>query len=93
MPHDGLLRYARNDVERAAQAGAAKVSRKLALAAKPQALFRFELRHREQVAEDLELVAFGQSAQFGNGLRDEGHSLIRAALPIGHLCSRSAIPA
>jgi hypothetical protein len=76
-----------------AQARAAKVSRQLALAAKPQALFGFELHHPEQMAEDLELVAPGQFAQIGNGLRDEGHGLVRAALPIGLICIRSAISA
>ena len=81
----------RNDVERAAQAP--PTSRQLALAAKPQALFGFELHHPEQMAEDLELVAPGQFAQIGNGLRDEGHGLVRAALPIGLICIRSAISA
>jgi hypothetical protein len=76
-----------------AQARAAKVSRKLPLAAQPQTLFRFELDHGKQIPEDLELVALGQFAQIGNGLGDEGHGLIRAALPIGLLCARSAIPA
>ena len=49
--------------------------------------------HRKQMPEDLEFVALGQFDQIGNGLRDEGHGLIRAALPIGLLRSRSAIPA
>ena len=57
------------------------MSRQLALAAKPQALFRLELRHAEQMAEDLEPMALGEFGQFGNGLRDEGHGLVRAALP------------
>jgi hypothetical protein len=83
---------ARNDVERAAPARA-PTSRQLALAAKSQALFGFELYHPEQVAEDLELVAPGQFAQIGNGLRDEGHGLVRAALPIGLIRIRSAISA
>src|SRR5260370_23023942 len=83
----------RNDVERAAQARAAPTSRQLALAAQPQALFRFELDHGKQIPEDLELVALGQCDQIGNGLGDEGHGLIRAALPNGLLRARSAIPA
>ena len=68
-------------------------SRKLPLAAQSQTLFRFELRHGEQMPEDFELVALGQFDQIGNSLRDEGHGLVRAALPIGVFCSRSAIPA
>lgn len=57
-------------------------SRQLALAPKPQSLLRLELRHTEQMAEDLEPVPLGEFAQFGNGLSDEGHGLVRAALPI-----------
>ena len=57
------------------------MSRQLALAAQPQAFFGLELRHAEQMAEDLKPVPFGEFAQFGNGLRDEGHGLVRAALP------------
>ena len=82
----------RNDVERAAPASA-PTSRQLPLAAKPQTLFRFELRHSEQMPEDLELVSLGQFSQIGNGLRDEGRGLIRAALPIGVFSLRSTIPA
>ena len=59
---------------------AIRLSRQLALAPQPQALFGFELRHPEQMAEDLEPVAFGEFGQFGNGLRDEGHGLVGAAL-------------
>jgi hypothetical protein len=34
------------------------------------------------VAEDIEPMSPGQFGQFGHGLRDEGHGLVRAALPI-----------
>ena len=68
-------------------------SRQLALAAQPQALFGLELRHAEQMAEDLEPVALGEFGQFGNGLRDEGHGLVRAALPNRLIRWRSPIPA
>ena len=44
-------------------------------------LFRLELRHSKQMAEDLQLMALGEFVQIGNGFRDEGHGLVRAALP------------
>ena len=50
------------------------------LAPGTQALFRLELRHAEQMAEHLQPVALRQLDQFGNGLRNEGHGLIGAAL-------------
>jgi hypothetical protein len=46
-----------------------------------QALFRFELRHAEQMTQHFQPVALGQLDQFGNGLGDEGHGLVRAAFP------------
>ena len=55
-------------------------SRQLVLAPGAQPFFRLELRHAEQMAEHLEPVALRQLDQFGNGLRDEGHGLVRAAL-------------
>jgi hypothetical protein len=45
------------------------------------------------VVEDLQPVAPGKLAQIGNGLRDEGHGLVRAALPNGFYRCRSPIPA
>jgi hypothetical protein len=42
--------------------------------------FRLELRHAEQMNEHLQPMAFRQFDEFGNGFRDEGHSLVRAAL-------------
>jgi hypothetical protein len=50
------------------------------LAPRAQALFRLELRHAEQVTEHLEPVALRQLNQFGNGLGNEGHGLVGAAL-------------
>jgi hypothetical protein len=58
-----------------------------------QPLFGFELRHSEQVSENIEPVAPGQQGQFGYGLRDEGHSLVRAALPACFFRFRSPFPA
>ena len=57
-----------------------KHSRKLAFAPGAQAFFRLELRHGEQVAEYLQPVSLRQLGQFGDGLRNEGHGLVRAAL-------------
>ena len=68
-------------------------SRQPAPAPQPQALFRLELGHPEQMAEDLELVAPGELDQFDNSLRDEGHGLVRAALPMLFIGWRSPIPA
>jgi hypothetical protein len=84
------LRYApRNDVD-GARAHAISVrlksppptSRQLAFAAEPQPFFGFQLRHRQQMVEQVEPVAPGELGEFGNGLPDEGRGLIRAALPI-----------
>jgi hypothetical protein len=58
-----------------------KHSRKLAFAPGAQAFFRLELRHGEQVAEYLQPVSLRQLGQFGDGLRNEGHGLIRPAFP------------
>jgi hypothetical protein len=44
------------------------------------------------VTEDLEFVAPGEPGQFGNGFRDEGHGLVRAALPLMIIRSRSPTP-
>ena len=55
-------------------------SRQLVLAPGAQAFFRLELRHAEQMAEHLQPVALRQLDQFGNGLRNEGHGLVGAAL-------------
>jgi hypothetical protein len=56
-------------------------------------LLRLELRHAKQVAEKFQPVAVGKFAEIGNGLRDEGHSLVWAALPNGFYRGRSPIPA
>ena len=62
-------------------------------APQPLTFFRLELDHVEQVTEDLEFVAPGEPGQFGNGFRDEGHGLVRAALPTLFIGWRSPIPA
>ena len=56
-------------------------SRQPALAAKPDALLGFQLRHLEQSDQHAELVAPRQSGQFGNRFRDEARGLIRPAIP------------
>ena len=60
--------------------GMTEHSRQLVPAPGTQALFRLELRHAEQMAEHLQPVALRQLDQFGNGLRNEGHGLVGAAL-------------
>ena len=60
--------------------GMTEHSRQLVPAPGTQALFRLELRHAEQMAEHLQPVAPRQLDQFGNGLRNEGHGLVGAAL-------------
>ena len=55
-------------------------SRQLVLAPGAQPFFRLELRHAEQMAEHLQPMALRQLDQFGNGLRNEGHGLVGAAL-------------
>jgi hypothetical protein len=55
-------------------------SRQLVLAPGAQAFLCLELRHAEQMAQHLQPVALRQLDQFGDGLRDEGHGLVRAAL-------------
>jgi hypothetical protein len=47
----------------------------------------------EQMAEHLEPVALRQFDQFDNSFGDEGHGLVRAALPISFFGWRSPIPA
>jgi hypothetical protein len=48
-------------------------------ASRTQAFLRFELRHAEQMAEHFQPVALGQLDQFGNGLGNESHGLVRTA--------------
>ena len=38
-----------------------------------------------QVAEDLKPMDLCQLGQFGHGFRDEGHGLVRAALPVAFI--------
>jgi hypothetical protein len=50
-----------------------------------QALFGLELRHAEQMAEYLQPVSFRQLDQFSDGLRNEGHGLVRPTFPSSFL--------
>ena len=70
-----------------------RCSRQLALAAGPEVLFGLQLRHAKQVTENHKPVTLGQLDQFDNGLRDEGHGLVRAALPNRFIRWQSPIPA
>src|SRR5262245_5932485 len=67
-------------------------SRQLALAAQPQPLFGFELCHAQEMAQNLQPVAFREFHQFGNSLRNEGHGLVGAALLAGFIQLRSLLP-
>ena len=66
-----------------------KLSRQGPLATKPQMFLGFQLRHPEQEAKHVELVA---SRQPGNGLRNQGSGLIRPALARWFIDSRNAAP-
>jgi hypothetical protein len=68
-------------------------SRQPVFAAKPDMLFRFQPRHIQQPDQHAELVASRQLRQFGCHLRNEGGGLIRAAIALGIIDSRTAIPA
>jgi hypothetical protein len=54
--------------------------RQTPLAAKPEALLGFQLRHPEQEAQHLEPVAPRQPRQIGRGLGNEGRGLIRPTI-------------
>ena len=54
-----------------------KLSRQVPFAAKSQMFLGFQLRHPEQEAEHVELVASRQPGQLDNGLRNEGCRLVR----------------
>ena len=81
--HSGAV--ALRDALRAPQGDGSTSSRQLALAAGPHPLVRLELCHAEQVAEDLKAMVLCKLDQFGNGFRDEGHGLVRAALPVAFI--------
>ena len=73
-----------------------KLSRQGPLATKPQMFLGFQLRHPEQEAKHVELVASrqpGQLGQLGNGLRNQGRGLIRPALARWFIASRTPPPA
>ena len=65
----------------------------LPLAAQPDPLLGFQLRHLEQRHEDAKLVAPRQQGQIGDGFRDEARGLIRPALPGRIIDWRRADPA
>lgn len=68
-------------------------SRQPVFAAKPDMLFRFHPRHIEQPNQHAELVASRHLRQFGCYFRNEGGGLIRAAIALRIIGSRTAIPA
>jgi hypothetical protein len=55
--------------------------RQIAFAAKPQVFRRFHLRHLQQMAEHLEPVTPRQARELDEVLRDQGHGLVRPAIP------------
>jgi hypothetical protein len=67
------------------------VSGQFSLAAKPDALFRLQLRHAEQETEQAELVAPRQPGEVGDSLCDKGRGLIRPAIPARLVGSRTPI--
>src|ERR1700730_16422039 len=67
--------------------------RQLPLAAHPDALFGFHLRHLEQSDQHAELVTPRHPRQFGDALCDEDCSLLRPAILHRIIFSRTAIPA
>src|ERR1700676_1668448 len=69
------------------------LSRYLPLAAQPDALFGFHLRHLEQPDQHAELVTPRHPRQSGDALRDEDCSLLRPAILHQIIVSRTAIPA
>src|SRR5665647_3283900 len=70
-----------------------KPSRQGPFATKPQMFLGFQLRHPEQEAKHVELVASRQPGQLGNGLRNQGRGLIRPALARRFIASRTPPPA
>jgi len=67
--------------------------RQLSLAAKPQPLLRLQLRHAKQEAEQAEPVATRQPGEVGDHLRNKGRGLVRTAIPVRLVGSRTPIPA
>ena len=67
--------------------------RQIALAAQPDALVRFHLRHLEQRGEHVELVAPRYPREVGDGLCNEGRGLVRSALSGRIIGSRTLIAA
>jgi hypothetical protein len=56
-------------------------------------LFRLQLRHPKQEAEQVELVAPRQSRKVGHGVGNEGDGLFRPTLPAWLFALRSPLPA
>src|SRR6202011_4224730 len=56
-------------------------------------LLGLQLRHPEQEAEHVQLVATRQSGMVGDGFGDKGHSLVRPALPAWFIALRTPLPA
>jgi hypothetical protein len=69
----------------------AALSGKLVLAAKPEVFLRFQLRHPEQMAEHVELVAPRQPGKVSSSLCDKGRGLIRPALLAWFIGSRTLV--
>jgi hypothetical protein len=71
----------------------AVTSRKPALAAKPDALLGFQLRHLEQAHQHAESMTTRHPSKVGDGLCNEGGGLVRPAIPYRIIALRAAIPA
>ena len=67
-------------------------SRQLALAAKAKIFLRLHQRHAEQMGEQIELVALGQSGEPGQDLGDKRHGLLRTAIANQIIRLRPPIP-
>jgi hypothetical protein len=71
----------RNDVERPAPRAEISVSRQPPLAAQPDPLLGFQLRHLDQMGEDAESVTARQPGKVGKRLGNEAGGFIRSAVP------------
>jgi hypothetical protein len=68
-------------------------SRQLALAAKPDPVLRFHLRHLEQTHQHAEPVTPRYPRKVGGSFGNEGRGLIRPAIPQRIVGSRTPVPA
>jgi hypothetical protein len=90
-----VLAFARTtNIERAAEGRPRRSAAlgQLPPAARPQLLVGFQAGHREQMVQDLELVALGEFGEFGRVGCDQDQGVIRAALP-SHVVARRSSPA